>query len=117
MVKIQTRLAEREAERQRLPMPNKFREHVPGPSSPTPDISQLVTARLKPFGPRVKTVAQQLAQHRAEIHRLSELADAIEQAVTALIIRLHMASDPVKRAPSNTVEPICSDSRMSWNRF
>ncbi len=82
----------------------------PGLSGPAPDISQLVTARLKPFGPHVKTVAQQLAQHRAEIRRLSELADAVEQAVTALIIRLHMASDPVKR---NALE----HSRADLQRF
>jgi hypothetical protein len=78
-------------------MANRFREHVPGPETSAPDISQLVTARLRPLGSHVKTAAQQLAQHRSEIRRLSELADMVEQAVTALIIRLHMSSDPVKR--------------------
>jgi hypothetical protein len=63
-----------------------------------PDISQLVTSRLRPLESHTKTTDQELAQHRAEILRLSELAEAIEQAVTALIIRLHMAADPVKRS-------------------
>ena len=96
LVQIQAFLADREVRPERIPMPNRFGEYVP--DGPVPDISQLVTARLRPFGSHMKTAPQQLAQHRAEILRLSELADAVEQAVTALIIRLHMASDPVKRS-------------------
>jgi hypothetical protein len=36
---------------------------------------------------------QQIVQHQAELQRLSELVEAVEQAITALIIRLHMATD------------------------
>jgi hypothetical protein len=64
---------------------------------PFPDISQLVTARLRPHQTRRETHAQQITQHEAEIRRLADLAAVIEQAVTALVIRLHMASDPAKR--------------------
>jgi hypothetical protein len=64
-----------------------------GPESSSPDISQLATTRLRPFQPRAKTSAE----HKAEIRYLSALADTFEQAITALIIRMHMESDTEKR--------------------
>jgi hypothetical protein len=68
-----------------------------GPDDQIPDISQLVTTRLRPPRPRAHTDAQYVAHLRAEIRRLSELGDAVEQAITALIIRQHIVSDPTKR--------------------
>jgi hypothetical protein len=58
-----------------------------------PDISQLGTTYLRPLPPMEETPAQQVAQHEAEIQRLLEIADAVEQAITALVFRLHMATD------------------------
>lgn len=78
-------------------MPDKTYEYQHGSLGSSPDISELVTTRLRPLEPSAKTEAQQVARHKAEIRRLAELADAVEQAVTALVIRLHMASDPKKR--------------------
>jgi hypothetical protein len=74
-------------------MPKKTSEYQHMLDDALPDISQLATARLTPRRPRVQTDWQQIAQHEAEIRRLSELADALEQAVTALLIRLHMTTD------------------------
>jgi hypothetical protein len=68
-----------------------------GPDDQMPDISQIVTTRLRPPKPRVRTDAQRVAHLRAEIRRLSELGDALEQAITALIIRQHIVSDSTKR--------------------
>lgn len=78
-------------------MPDKTYEYQRGPLGTSPDISQLVTTRLRPLEPDAKTETQQVARYKAEIQRLAELADTVEQAVTALVIRLHMASDPAKR--------------------
>jgi hypothetical protein len=68
-----------------------------GPDDQLPDISQLVTTRLRPLQPRVQTGAQHVAHLRAEFRRLSELGDAVEQAITALIIRQYIVSDSVMR--------------------
>jgi hypothetical protein len=76
-----------------LPHINQERQRVP--DDQLPDISQLVTTLLKPCPSPVETHAQELAQHQAEIRRLAELADVVEQAVTALVVRLHMVPDPV----------------------
>jgi hypothetical protein len=78
-------------------MSNKANEYQSGPDDSPPDISKLVTTLLTPREPQAKTDVEQVAQYKAEIRRLAELADAVEQAVTALVIRLHMASDPAKR--------------------
>jgi hypothetical protein len=78
-------------------MSNKGDAYQRGPLGSSPDISELGTTLLAPLGPRAKTNADQVAQYEAEIRRLAELADAVDQAVTALVIRLHMASDPAKR--------------------
>ena len=78
-------------------MPKKTGGYKNRPDDVLPDISQLVTARLKPRPTQAETHVQQIAQHEAEIQRLVELAAVLEQAVTALVIRRHMASDPVKR--------------------
>jgi hypothetical protein len=82
---------------ERLILPSATYVGQPEPDDQVPDISQLVTARLPPRHSPSGTYAQQIGQHQAEIRRLAELADAVEQAVTALVIRLHMASDPKKR--------------------
>ncbi len=75
-------------------MPKKVREHGNnGLEGSFLDISQLATTYLGPRWPRAKTPAQQIAQHEAEIQHLVELADAFEQAITALVIRLHMTTD------------------------
>ena len=72
---------------------------LPGPSdaqlggSAGADISQLVTGRLKPLQPQLESDDHLIAHYEAEIRRLAELADAVEQAVTALVVRLHMVSD------------------------
>jgi hypothetical protein len=77
----------------RLILPSGAYAGLGGSASDLIDISQLVTSRLKPLQPRVETNDQQIARHKAEIRRLAELAEALEQAVTALVIRLHMVSD------------------------
>jgi hypothetical protein len=76
-------------------MPKNAHERQPDDSSP--DISQLATSLLGPRRPPVETQAQEVVQHEAEIRRLSELAEVVEQAVTALVIRLHMASEQEQR--------------------
>ena len=63
------------------------------PGDTLPDISQLATTRLVPRQSHVDMRAHQIAQHQAEIQRLCDLADAVEQAITALIIRVHMTRD------------------------
>jgi hypothetical protein len=78
-------------------MSRTFFDYQHTPDGPFPDISQLVTARLRPHQTRRVTHAQQIAQHEAEIRRLSDLAAAIEQAVTALIIRIHATMDQRQR--------------------
>jgi hypothetical protein len=57
------------------------------------DISQLATTRLQPSEPRAATYAQQVAEHKAEAQRLLELADVLENAITALVFRLHITTD------------------------
>jgi hypothetical protein len=78
-------------------MSNKANMHRSGPGDPSPDISELGTTLLTPREPQAKSYAEQVAQYEAEIRRLAELAGVVEQAVTALVIRLHMASNPAKR--------------------
>jgi hypothetical protein len=74
-------------------MPRNVFDHPHTPDGPLPDISQLITTRLKPRHTQAKTHAQQITQHEAEIRRLSDLAAVVGQAVTALIIRMHTAMD------------------------
>jgi hypothetical protein len=76
-----------------IPLTTSYDSHR-GPDDQLPDISQLATARLQPRQLPVETQAQQIAQHQAEIRRLADLAEVIEQAVTALVVRLHMVSNP-----------------------
>jgi hypothetical protein len=78
-------------------MPDKTYEYRHESLGSSPDISELVTTRLRPLEPRARTKAQQAARHMEEIRRLADLADAVEQAITALVIRLHMALDLTKR--------------------
>jgi hypothetical protein len=78
---------------ERLIRPGTTYEGQRGLDDQLPDISQLATARLPPRPSAAGTHAQQIAEHQAEIRRLAELAEVIEQAVTALVIRLHMVSD------------------------
>jgi hypothetical protein len=59
-----------------------------------PDISQLATARLKPRQPQDEMHARQMAQHEAEFQRLADLATTLEQTVSALMMRLRLATDP-----------------------
>jgi hypothetical protein len=80
---------------ERLILPKTTNEGQRGLDDQLPDISQLATARLPPRPTPAETHVQQIAEHQAEIRRLAELAEVIEQAVTALVIRLHMVSDPV----------------------
>ena len=42
---------------------------------------------------QAETHAWEIAQHQAEIGHLVELAAVLEQAVTALVIRIHMTAD------------------------
>ena len=91
-------------------MPKKSGEYQNWPDDQLPDISQLVTARLNPRRTRAEPHAQQISQHQAEIRRLAELAEVLEQAVTALVVRLHMASDPA------TYEAL-QHSRFDMQRF
>ena len=95
-------------------MSRKICEHQHAPDNPLPDISQLVTTRLKPRQTPAETHAREIAQHETEIQRLVELAVVLEQAVTALVIRVQMTSKPqasVKRW--RIAAMICSVSRMS----
>ena len=91
-------------------MPKKSGEYQNWPDDQLPDISQLVTARLRPRQARAELDAQQITQHQAEIRRLIELAEVVEQAVTALVVRLHMASDPA------TYQAL-QHSRLDMQRF
>jgi hypothetical protein len=81
-----------------------------GSASAFIDISQLVTSRLRPLQLRVETNDQQIAHHKAEIRRLAELAEVLEQAVTALVIRQTMVSD-------NGVREALLHNRADLQRF
>ena len=70
-------------------------QHAPG--GPLPDISELGTARLHPHQQATETSARQIAQHVAEFRRLADLAVVLEQAVTALVIRIHTTTDARQR--------------------
>ena len=94
----------------RLIPPHMIYAGQQGPDDQLPDISQLVTTLLKPRPSSVEMHTQQVAQHQAEIRRLAELADVVEQAVTALVVRLHMVSDPL------TYEAL-QHSRADMQRF
>jgi hypothetical protein len=74
-------------------MSSKTRKDHHEPFGSLPDISQLVTARLKHRQPQAETPAHRIAHHEAEIRRLVELMAVLEQAITALVIRLHMTAD------------------------
>jgi hypothetical protein len=65
------------------------------PDDQLPDISQLVTTRLKPRQPEDEMYARQIAHHEAEAKRLVDLAAMLEQAVSALMTRLRLTSDPL----------------------
>ena len=86
-------------------------QHVP--RGPLPDISELDTARLKPHQQAAETSSRQIAQHEAEIHRLAELAAVLEQAVTALVIRIHMTADAGQRDALAHSRDDLNVSRMS----
>lgn len=79
-----------------MPKPNSH-NHRPISGNSSPDISQLVTARLTHHRLPSGTPAQQLAQHEAEIQRLLDLEGVLEQAITALVIRSHIAPDHEQR--------------------
>jgi hypothetical protein len=82
-------------------MPKQTREHQPRPGDWVPDsnqesnqdISQLATTYLVPPPPRGATRSEQIRQHEAEIGHLLELVAIVEQAITALVFRLHIATD------------------------
>ena len=59
-----------------------------------PDISELATARLAPRQTQDAMYARQIAQHAAEVQRLVDLAAMLEQAVSALMSRLRLTTDP-----------------------
>jgi hypothetical protein len=63
------------------------------PDDQLPDISQLATARLKPRQPQDEKYARQMAHHEAEVQRLADLAAALEQSVSALMMRLRLTPD------------------------
>ncbi len=75
-------------------MPNKTSKYQHEPDDLEPDITQLATSRLVLRRPREASSTQQIAHYEAEIQRLHELAEVIEQAVTALVFRLHSVTDP-----------------------
>jgi hypothetical protein len=58
------------------------------------DISQLVTTRLRLYQRPVETNDQEIAQHEAEIGRLGDLVATLEQAITALLLRLRFTTEP-----------------------
>jgi len=74
-------------------MPKQIREHQHRPGGWVPDISQLATTYLVPPQPLAATSSEQIAQHEAEIGRLLDLVAVVEQAITALVFRLHLATD------------------------
>ena len=57
----------------------------------------MVTARLHPRQAPAQTRARQIAEHEAEILRVSDLAGAVEKAIAALVIRIHVTKDPQQR--------------------
>jgi hypothetical protein len=67
------------------------------PSGPLPDISEFGTTRLPPLQHTPQTTAQWIAGHEAEIVRLVQTAEAVEQAVIALFIRVHKTADQTLR--------------------
>jgi hypothetical protein len=64
------------------------------PDSTSDDISQLVTTRLRLHQRPVEPNDQQIAQHEAEIKRLEDLVATLEQAITALLLRLRLTTEP-----------------------
>lgn len=76
-------------------MPNKTSKHQHEPDDLISDISTLATTRLIPFPPRDASSPQQIARYKAEIQHLDELAAVFEQAITALVFRLHITTDQV----------------------
>ena len=75
-------------------MPKEIGEEQNGCDDLLPDISQLATARLAPHRAQDEMYAQLIAQHEAEIQRLVDLAATLDQAVSALILRIRLATDP-----------------------
>ena len=75
-------------------MSSKTNEYQHEPDNQLPDISQLGTTRLPPRQLPDETHAKQVAEHQSEIQRLAELAEAVEQAVSALMSRLRLTTDP-----------------------
>ena len=82
----------------RLIRPNMPPGGQHSPDDQLPDISQLATARLKPRQPQDEMYARQMAHHEAEAKRLVDLAATLEQAVSALMTRLRLTTDPQRYA-------------------
>ena len=82
----------------RLIQPNMPPGGQHDPDDQLPDISQLATARLKPRQPQDEMYARQMAHHEAEAQRLVDLAAMLEQAVSALMTRLRLTTDPRRYA-------------------
>jgi len=80
------------------------------PSGPLPDISEFGTTRLPPREHTAQTSDHRIAQHEAQIVRLSETAAAVEQAVAALVIRGHTATD-------RTLQEALEHNRADLERF
>ncbi len=78
----------------RLVLPSATGENRETPPDSTSDISQLVTTRLRLPQRPVETNDQRIAQHEAEIGRLGDLVATLEQAITALMLRLRRTTGP-----------------------
>ena len=82
------------------------------PDDQLPYISQLLTTQLKPRPSPVETQAQQIAEHQAEIKRLFELAEVVEQAGSAYSCATASRRTRNCMQRSNTTPPICNISSL-----
>ena len=74
-------------------MSSKTNEYQHEPDNQLPDISQLGTTHLPSRQLPDEIHAKQIAEHQSEIRRLAELAEVVEQAVSALMSRLRLTTD------------------------
>jgi chromosome segregation ATPase len=78
-----------------LVLPSAADEHQDTPpDSTSDDISHVVTTRLRLHQRPVEPNDQQIAQHEAEIKHLEDLVATLEQAITGLMRRLRLTTEP-----------------------
>jgi hypothetical protein len=78
----------------RLVLPSATGENPTTPTDANSDISQLVTTRLRFHQRPAEPNDEQIAQHEAEIKRLEDLVETLEQTITALLLRLRRTTEP-----------------------